>query len=117
MKKIISVILCVLLLLGTVSLSCFAAKEESTETTKFVFEIDVNERYTDIIEATDDEAFYQFYSSDDDMVQAENNRRIYIAVLVSVLVVALVVLAVSVKKVPKEEDIDISGTNKKERGK
>lgn len=113
MKKIISVILCGILLLGTASFSAFAANEGTTETTEFVFEIDVNERYTDIIEATDDDEFYALYNDEDEAEQAETNRRIYIAVLLSVLVVALVVLAVSIKKVPKEEDIDISGKSKK----
>ncbi len=117
MKKIISVIICAILLFGTASVSAFAGKEESTETTEFVFEIDVNERYTDIIEATDDEEFYELYSNEDEIEQAETNRRIYIAVLLSVLVVALVVLAVSIKKVPKVDEIDISGKNKKGQGK
>ena len=116
MKKIISVILCGILLLGTASFSVFAANEGTTETTEFVFEIDVNQRYTDIIEATDDEEFYALYNNEAEIKQAEANRKTYIAVLISILVVAIVVLAVSIKKVPKEENIDISGKTKKNKG-
>lgn len=117
MKKIISVLLCAMLLLSSASFTALAGKEKEEETTEFVFELDVNERYTNIKEATDDAQFYEQYNNEDEEKQAQVKRNTYIAVLVSALVVSVVILAVSLKRVPKEEDIDISGENKKKKSK
>ncbi len=108
MKKIISVVLCVMLLLSAVSFTAFAGKNKTGETTEFVLEIDVNKRYTDFVEDTDG----LVESTKEKKEMTEGQRTVYIAVLVSALVISVVVLAVSVKRVPKEEDIDISGQNK-----
>lgn len=108
MKKIISVFLCSFLLLGTVSFFVCAKEETETEETEFVLELDVNKRYTDIVEDTDG----LITASKEDKKISESQKTVYIAVLCAALVVSVVVLAVSVKKVPKEEDIDISGQNK-----
>lgn len=109
MKKIISILLCVVLLSGAVSLTAFAGEEKNkSEETEFVLEIDVNKRYTDIAEDTDG------VTSDTESKNeiSGNQKTIYIAVLCAALVVSVVVLAVSIKRVPKEDDIDISGQNK-----
>ncbi len=113
MKKIISVLLCVMLLLTAFSFTAFAGedKDKTDETTEFVLEIDVNKRYTDFVEDTDG----LVESTKDKKEMTEGQRTVYIAVLVSALVVSVVVLVVSVKRVPKEADIDISGQNKKKK--
>ena len=115
MKKIISVILCGIIWLGAFSFSAVAT-ENNTETeqatqqkipqqTEFVLELDVNKRYTDIVENTDG----LVTGLEDKKEMSENQKTVYIAVLCAALAVTVVVLAVSIKKVPKEEDIDISG--------
>lgn len=115
MKKIFSVLLCVLLLLSAFSSTAVASKadDKTDETTEFVLEIDVNKRYTDIVEDTDG----LFESENEKKEMTEGQKRVYIAVLVAALVVSVVILAVSVKRVPKEEDIDISGQNKTKKAK
>lgn len=115
MKKIISVFLCVLILFSVVSLSAFAAKEntEKEETTEFVLEIDVNKRYTDIVEETDG----LVTTMEGKKELTDNQKTVYIAILCAALAVSVVVLAVSLKKVPKEEDIDISGKKKAKNNK
>ena len=115
MKKIISVLLSVMLLISAFSFTAFAAKEktEAEETTEFVLEINVNKRYTDFVEDTD--GILQATKEDKEMTA--NQKTVYIAVLVTALVVSVVILAVSVKRVPKEEDIDISGNKKKKKAK
>ncbi len=111
MKKIISVLLCAMLLLSAFSFTAFAAKDEAEDTTEFVLEIDVNKRFTDFVE--DSEGLVE--ATKDKKEMTEGQKTVYIAVLVSALVVSVVILAVSVKRVPKEEDIDISGQNKKKK--
>jgi hypothetical protein len=115
MKKIISVVLCVMLLFSAVSFTAFAGKDKAKteETTEFVLEIDVNKRYTDIVEDTDE----LFESEKEKKELSEGQKTVYIAVLVAALVVSVVILAVSVKRVPKEENIDISGQNKNKKDK
>ncbi len=115
MKKIISVLFCVILLLGAVSFSALAAeqKNKTNETTEFVLEIDVNKRYTDIVENTDG----LILGSENKKTVSESQKTVYIAVLCAALVVSVVILAVSLKKVPKEEDIDISGEGKVKKDK
>lgn len=107
MKKIISVFLCVVVLMSTFSFSCFAANagEKINATTEYVLEIDVNKRYTNFANDADEVQEQKEEESD-------GKKTVYIAILCAALVVSVVVLAVSLKKVPKEEDIDISGQNK-----
>lgn len=111
MKKIISVLLCVMLLLSAVSFTASAAKDKAEETTEYVLEIDVNKRYTDFVEDADG----LITSTEEKKEMTEGQKTVYIAVLVTALVISVVVLAVSVKRVPKEEDIDISGQNKQKK--
>ena len=118
MKKIIAVLLCAVLISVAFSFSAFAVNDESeteqttqqsvAQETELVLEIDVNKRYTDIVENTDG----LVTGLEDKKELSENQKTVYIAVLFAALAVSVVVLAVSVKKVPKEEDIDISGQNK-----
>ncbi len=115
MRRILAVLMCILICALPLSVGSIASEE--TESTSFVFEIDVNERYTDIIDATEDEEFYKLFGENKEEQQAEKNRNIYIAVLISALVVSVVVLIVSLKRVPKEEDVDISGQNKNKKSK
>lgn len=112
MKKILTVALCLLMLLPCCVPFASAKNEEETASTSFVFEIDVNQRYTDIIDATDDAEYYQIYNNEDEEKQLQTRRNTYIAVLVSALVVSVIVLVVSLKRVPKEDEIDVSGQNK-----
>lgn len=78
-------------------------KALSAETTEFVLEFDVNKRYTDISDDTQTE------EENDGETLRDPKKTAYIAVLCAALAVAIVVLAVSLKRVPKEENIDISG--------
>ena len=109
MKKIISVLLCVIVILGAFSFSSVDAKDKKAEKeTEFVLEIDVNERYTNFVEDTDGLVDSTIPKKE----MSESQKTVYIAILVAALVVSIVILAVSVKRVPKEEDIDISGKKK-----
>ena len=110
MKKIISVLLCAVFLFSAFSFSAFAVKDntETEKETELVLEIDVNKRYTDIYDETDG----RVTSLEEKKELTDNQKTVYIAILCAALVVSVVILAVSLKKVPKEEDIDISGQNK-----
>lgn len=81
-------------------------KASTVNTTEFVLDLDVNERYTDIFDDTDG------YVTGKTEEEKESSKTVYIAILCAALVVSVVILAVSLKRVPKEEDIDISGQNK-----
>ena len=83
----------------------------------FQLTIDVNERYTDIIDATEDEEFYKIYNNENEEKQAQTRRNTYIAVLVSALVVSVIVLVVSLKRVPKEDEIMLESENKNGKNK
>ncbi len=118
MKKLLSMIVIVCVLTGVCTMTAFAQttqastdvdateKGATTETTEFVLEIDVNERYTDIFDDTDGT------ETEETNEEKGTGKTVYIAILCAALVVSVVILAVSLKRVPKEEDIDISGQNK-----
>lgn len=126
MKKIITILVCGVVLLSAFSFSAFATESttsitettkivettEAAKTTEFVLKIDVNERYTNFADETEP-----------DEVQEKENEKIndkkavYIAILCAALVVSVVILVVALKKVPKEDDIDISGKNKSKKDK
>lgn len=121
MKKIITVLLCVVMLLGVLSFSSFAVDElteapqttnvpettKTVQTTEFVLEVDVNKRYTNFADETQADEIQEQENE-----KIDGRKTLYIAVLCAALAVSVVVLAVSLKRVPKEEDIDISGQNK-----
>lgn len=113
MKKFTAVLLCVLLLFSAFSFSAMGAKEDEAveETTEYVLEIDVNRRYTNF---ANDESDVSDENADSKKMD-DGQKTVYIAVLCAALAVSVVILAVSLKRVPKEEDIDISGQNKKAR--
>ena len=115
MKKIISVLLCAFFLFSVVSFSAFAAEEknETNETTELMLEIDVNKRYTDIVENTGG----LILGEENEKNMSDGQKTVYVAVLCAALVVSVVILAVSLKKVPKEDDIDISGEGKVKKDK
>lgn len=124
MKKILSLIVVLCALIGVCTVTAFAQptepsvgvradttesatkKSSTANTTEFVLDIDVNERYTDIFDDTDG------YVTEKTEEEKESSKTVYIAILCAALVVSVVILAVSLKRVPKEEDIDISGQNK-----
>lgn len=118
MKKLLSLIVVLCALIGVCTMTTFAQttqastyvdateKGATTETTEFVLGIDVNERYTDIFDDTDGT------ETEETDEEKGTGKTVYIAILCAALVVSVVILAVSLKRVPKEEDIDISGQNK-----
>lgn len=124
MKKLLSLIVVLCALIGVSTVTAFAQptepsvgvsadttesatkKSSTANTTEFVLDIDVNERYTDIFDDTDG------YVTEKTEEEKESGKTVYIAILCAALVVSVVILAVSLKRVPKEEDIDISGQNK-----
>lgn len=112
MKKILAVVLCLLVLLP-VCVPFASAKKEETE---IEFTLDVNERYTDIIEVSEGD-IHQNVGKTDDEKNSESKRIVYIAVLVAALVVSVIILIVTLKRVPAEEDVDISGTGKNRKPK
>ena len=126
MKKFVSVLICVVALLSVFSFSAFAVEStvetaqavestqatKKTETTEFVLEIDVNKRYTNFANETQAD---EVQEKEDEKI--DGKKSVYIAILCAALVVSVVILAVSLKRVPKEEDIDISGQSKNKKGK
>lgn len=126
MKKFVSVLMCVVALQSVFSFTAFAVEStvettqavestqatKKTETTEFVLEIDVNKRYTNFANETQAD---EVQEKEDEKI--DEKKSVYIAILCAALVVSVVILAVSLKRVPKEEDIDISGQSKNKKGK
>ena len=110
MKRVLALMLCLLVLLPFCVPFASAKKEKDTE---IEFTLDLNERYTDIIEVSEGDIHANVGKTDAD--NTESKRIVYIAFLVSALVVSIVILVVTLKRVPDEESIDISGTNKKKK--
>ncbi len=90
---------------STTEITTVAQTQAQEKTTEFVLEVDVNKRYTDFANEAEEEF-------DEQKEEQDAKKTIYIAVLCAALVVSVVILAVSLKRVPKEDDIDISGQNK-----
>lgn len=100
MKKIIVLLLCVIPMF---SLMVPVYAEEETSEFDFQLEIDVNKRYTDISEMDEyNEEFFQDAFEDEKI--KESNKIIYIAILSVLLVIAVIVLIVSLRRVPDAED-------------
>ncbi len=112
MKKILAILLCVMVVFPCCLPFAAAKKETETQTTEFKFTLDVNERYTDIKELDEDDIHNAVGKTEDEQ-KKESKRIIYISVLVAALVVSVVVLVVTLKRVPDEDEVDISGTGKK----
>ena len=111
MKKILAVALCLLVLLPSCIPFASAKKEKETEVQ---FTLDLSERYTDIIEVSEGDIHASVGKVDDN---SESKKIVYIAVLVTALIVSIVILIVTLKRVPDEEEVDISGTGKKKKDK
>ena len=110
-KKVLAVLFSVLVLFTMCSPVAFAEAEEG----ELELTIDVNKRYTDISEEAENDNLFLYGKKEKEEKDAKRNT--YIAVLSVALVVAVVILAISLKRVPKEEDIDVSGTEKKTKNK
>jgi len=107
MKKILAILLCVLVILPCCLPFAAAKKEEKKEVE---FTLDLNERYTDIVEVSEGDILYGVANN-----QKEDNtskRTVYIAVLVTALVISVIILIVTLRRVPDEDEVDISGTGK-----
>ncbi len=100
MKKLVSVLLCVLVLLSICAPVCFAEGDELELT------IDVNKRYTDISMIEDD----PFLSQESQAKKEEQNRNTYIIILVVLLIISICVLIFTLKKVPSEKEIEEKDT-------
>lgn len=112
MKRIVAVLLCVVSFCAML-IPAVAAED----TTKYKLEIKPENRYTNISEM--DEYNKQIFGDEIEAGQEkEGNKIIYISVLCVLLVVAVVVLVVSLKRVPPEDgedtavDPDIKKKNK-----
>lgn len=126
MKKIITILVCGVVLLSAFSFSAFATEStisitettkivettEAAKTTEFVLKIDVNERYTNFADETEPDEVQERENE-----KINDKKAVYIAILCAALVVSVVILVVTLKKVPKEDDIDISGKNKSKKDK
>ena len=110
-KRILAILLSLLVAFTVCCPLALAADEEG----EIELTLDVNKRYTDISdEAVSDNLF--LYGEQEEK-EKDTKRNTYIVILSAALVVAVVILVISLKKVPKEDEIDISGTeikNKKE---
>ena len=121
MRKFIAVICSVLLFACILSPMSFAvttventivgasASESTTvkqSDSDYVLEVDVNKRYSNFANEEVDEI------QENENKKIDGKKSVYIAILCAALVVAVVILVVSLKRVPKEEDIDISGKDK-----
>ncbi len=100
MKKFISIVLCVVVLLSVCAPVCFAEGDEIELT------IDVNKRYTDISMIEDD----PYLSEDSQTKKEEQNRNTYIIILVILLIISICVLIFTLKKVPSEKEIEEKDT-------
>lgn len=103
MKKIISLLLC-FILLGSLCITACAVTETEASA-EFELEIDVEKRYTNISEM--DDYHKTFLDVEDEKEQTKESRKmVYIVVLSILLVVAIVILIVSLKKVPSVEEFE-----------
>ncbi len=103
MKKVIALLLC-LITLNSFCVVGYATTIEAT--TEFRLEIDVEKRYTDISEMDDyHKAFLDVVDETED--KKDSRKMVYIAILSVLLVAAIVILVVSLKRVPSEEDGDL----------
>lgn len=102
MKKIIAIILCIMTLLSFSAPVCLATDGDELELT-----IDVNRRYTNISEMDENEPFL---SKSEETQQKERNKKVYIAVLVTLLIISIGILIYTLKKVPSEKEIEEKDT-------
>ena len=101
MKKFVAILLCVVTLMGVAMPVCYAEEIEIT--------LDVNKRYTNISEMDEDDPFM---SKTDETLRKERNKKVYVTVLVTLLIIAVGVLIYTLKKVPSEKQIEAADTKK-----
>ena len=109
-KKVLAVLLFTLVLFTMCSSVVVAAEEGEMELT-----IDVNRRYTDIAEQAENDNLFLYGEKEEE--EKNTKRNTYIAVLSVALVVSVIILVISLKRVPKEDDIDVSGAEEKNKNK
>ncbi len=110
-KRFLAVLFSVLVLFTTCTPVAFAKAEEG----EIELTIDVNERYTDISDVAESDNLFLYGEKEEEAKNVKRNT--YIAVLSVALVVAVIILVISLKRVPKEEDIDVSGAEEKNKNK
>ncbi len=103
MKKIIALLLC-LVALGSLCVTVCAVTEAETAA-EFELEIDVEKRYTNISEMDDYHKTFLDVETEEEETK-ETNKMMYIGVLCALLVVAVVILVVSLKRVPSLEEAE-----------
>ncbi|MGN0527139.1 MAG: hypothetical protein ACI4IF_06850 [Acutalibacteraceae bacterium] len=107
--KILSVLMCIIAFLGVLSPIALAAEEA----TVMPFTVNPEKRVTDITELEEGENPFNFTKQEKE--RKENRKTMYVAVLCVALVISVIVLVLSLRKIPDEENIELSG--KKENGK
>ncbi len=107
MKKYLAVFMCALIFCTSLVPAALCANEE-----EFHLEIDVNKRNTDI-SVLDDPTDAALYQSDAGKKE-ESRKNAYIAVLVVALVISVIVLVFTLKRVPPEEKIFEEDQKKKD---
>ncbi len=110
-KKALAVLFSVLVLFTMCVPVAFAEADEG----ELELTIDVNRRYTDIAEEAESDNLFLYGEKAEE--EKNSKRNTYIAVLSVALVIAVVILVLTLKRVPKEEDIDVSGTEGKNKNK
>ena len=111
-KKFLVILFSVLVLFTMCTPVAFAEAEEG----ELELTIDVNKRYTDIAEEAESDNLFLYGEKEEEEKNVKRNT--YVAVLSVALVIAIIILVITLRRVPKEEDIDVSGAeenkNKKE---
>lgn len=103
MKKIITLLLCLITLGSFCVTACAVTETETATTVEFDLEIDVEKRYTDISDM--DDYHKSLIDVEDEEEDAKESRKmIYIVILSILLVVAIVILVVSLRRVPSAEE-------------
>lgn len=104
MKKILAVLITLMVLVGTLA-PCVLAAEEA----EFQLTIDVNERYTDISETVEGNDLFGYREKE--QKEKETKRNTFIAILTVALVVAVIILVITLKRVPDEKNIKIGDSS------
>lgn len=107
-KRILAVFFSVLVVFTMCCPLALAADEGELELT-----LDVNKRYTDISDEAESDNLFLY--GEQEQKEKDTKRNTYIGVLSVALIIAVVILVITLKKVPKEDDIDVSGTEEKSK--
>ncbi len=107
MKKLLCFVMSLVALFSLCAPCAVAAKEADFQLT-----IDVNERYTDISDTVEGQDLFGYRHQEEK--EKTTKRNTYIAILSVALVIAVIILVVCLKRVPKEKDITIGDKHKKD---